>query len=397
MINGSLSYNLKEMRRYPGLTAQIIRFTDFLKGRGFKVSHSDVHDSIRSIVEIDPSIRNDFLTTLRANLVKNDTEWDQFINLFDEFWGSSDDLLDPSLNEDDFVNQKRPEASAVSEAHAETATAMSPAESSPDRSQTFDATLYSPLSAIVEKDFNCFDRTDIPIAQEIIKKLVQPFQIQESRRMKKSKKPWNIDFPRVMRKGLKTEGLPLQLYFRAKKRKLKRLVFLIDVSGSMDRFAQFVLPFILSLRRVGSKAEVFVFSTSLVPITFFIRQMNIDQILEHIVQHVPYWSGGTKIGHSLRQFNLNQGQRLRIRRSVVVILSDGWDLGEQELLKQEMTALSRNAHTVIWLNPLAGDPDYQPLCQGMKTALPYINFLLPAGNLDSLKKAGHLITKIMMQ
>jgi uncharacterized protein with von Willebrand factor type A (vWA) domain len=82
---------------------------------------------------------------------------------------------------------------------------------------------------------------------------------------------------------------------------------------------------------------------------------------------------------------------------VIVILSDGWDLGDQNLLEQEMMALSRRANTVIWLNPLAGDPDYQPLCQGMKTALPYIDFFLPADSLDSLKKAGHLITKIMMR
>ncbi len=82
---------------------------------------------------------------------------------------------------------------------------------------------------------------------------------------------------------------------------------------------------------------------------------------------------------------------------MVVILSDGWDLGDQDLLEQEMMALSRNANTVIWLNPLAGDPDYQPLCQGMKTALPYIDFFLPADSLDSLKKAGHFITKMMMR
>ncbi len=397
MINGSLSYKSKETRRYAGLAGKIIRFTDFLRLRGFKVSHSNVHDSIRGILEIDPSIRKDFLETLRANLVKNDIEWVQFINLFDEFWDSTDDLLNRPPHEDEFDEQECQDPNAAGEVNSETVTALSPMEGKSDSGITLDATVYSPLPATGEKDFTCFDRTDIPLAEQVIKNFIQPFRIQESRRLKKSKKARDIDFQRVLRKSLKTEGLPLKLCFRSKKRKLKRLVFLIDVSGSMDRYARLVLPFILSLRKVGSKVEAFVFSTALVPITFFIRHMDIDQALDQIARYVPYWSGGTKIGHALHQFNRDQGQRLRVRKSVVVILSDGWDLGDQDLLEQEMMALSRNANTVIWLNPLAGDPDYQPLCQGMKTALPYLDFFLPADSLDSLKKAGHLITRMMMR
>jgi len=198
-----------------------------------------------------------------------------------------------------------------------------------------------------------------------------------------------------MRRSLKYEGLPLDLHYKTRKKKPKRVVFLIDVSGSMDRYARMVVPVILSLGKIGPKSEIFVFSNALVKITSFVRRMHTDQVLESICSHVPDWSGGTRIGRSLQQFNRHQGRQLLNRRTVVIILSDGWDLGEKELLRDEMMNLRRKANRIIWLNPLAGDPGYQPLCQGMKTALPYIDYLLPAENLEGLYKAAHLLTRII--
>ena len=188
----------------------------------------------------------------------------------------------------------------------------------------------------------------------------------------------------------------MELFFKEKKKRLKRMVILADVSGSMDRYAQFVMPFMLGLRGVGSRAEVFVFSTSLTPVTFIIRHLSFEKALERIAREVPEWSGGTRIGYSLHQFNQAHGHRLVSQRTVVVILSDGWDLGGKELLRREMEALARKAHTVIWLNPLAGDPDYQPVCQGMRIALSYVDYFLPADSLQSLKQVARLLSRIMI-
>jgi len=113
-------------------------------------------------------------------------------------------------------------------------------------------------------------------------------------------------------------------------------------------------------------------------------------------REVPEWSDGTRIGYSLHQFNQAYGHRLVSQRTVVVILSDGWDLGGKELLRREMEALARKAHTVIWLNPLAGDPDYQPVCQGMRIALSYVDYFLPADSLQSLKQVGRLLSRVMI-
>jgi uncharacterized protein with von Willebrand factor type A (vWA) domain len=205
-----------------------------------------------------------------------------------------------------------------------------------------------------------------------------------------------MDFPRIMKKSLKTEGIHMGLFYRQKKKRLKHLVILADVSGSMDKYARFVMPFILGLRGMGSRAEVFVFSTSLTSISFILRHLSIEKALERAAREVPDWSGGTRIGYSLHQFNQGQGQRLLSRRAVVVILSDGWDLGGKEILRREMAILNTKAHCVIWLNPLAGYPEYQPLCQGMKLALPYVDYFLPVDTLESLKKVGTLLSRVMV-
>jgi uncharacterized protein with von Willebrand factor type A (vWA) domain len=150
------------------------------------------------------------------------------------------------------------------------------------------------------------------------------------------------------------------------------------------------------MRGVGSKAEAFVFSTSLTPITSMVRRLNVENALERIVKEVPDWSGGTRIGYSLHQFNEVYGERLLSRRTVVVLLSDGWDLGGKDLLRREMAFLKHKVHSVIWLNPLAGDPGYKPLCSGMKIAFPYVDHFLPADNLQSLGRVGRLLSRVMV-
>jgi len=127
-----------------------------------------------------------------------------------------------------------------------------------------------------------------------------------------------------------------------------------------------------------------------------IRHLDVQKALERIAMEVPDWSGGTRIGYSLHQFNQGHGERLLSRRTVVVLLSDGWDLGGKDLLRREMVHLSKRAYSVVWLNPLAGDPDYEPLYRGMKSALPYIDYFLPADSLQSLKRVGRLLSRIMI-
>jgi uncharacterized protein len=391
-----MSFNPPEKIGPPGLAGEVVGFADFLKGHGFKVFQSGVHDALRSLEEIDLSKRQDFFTSLRANLINTDVEWIQFADLFEKFWHRrNNELKEPGM-------PHRPPEREIDKvlSDAESLPDMDTEQSAPtedtDKREWLERVAYSPVSTVEKKDLGNFDKGDIQVAQLALKKITEPFRIDISRRSRRTRKSGDMDFRRIMRKSLKNDGFPMELFFKEKKKRLKRLVILADVSGSMDRYAQFVMPFMLGLRGVGSRAEVFVFSTSLTPVTFIIRHLSFEKALERIARDVPEWSGGTRIGYSLHQFNQTHGHRLVSQRTVVVILSDGWDLGGKELLRREMEALARKAHTVIWLNPLAGDPDYQPVCQGMRIALSYVDYFLPADSLQSLKQVGRLLSRVII-
>ncbi len=378
------------------LAGNVVRFAGFLKGRGFKVFQSSVHDALRCLEEISLEKKEDFFVSLRSNLTTTDLEWVQFRDLFDQFWSRVNEEKIPDKDELESERERQMENSDeefLPDDHAD----LSTAPNNSDEKDWLEGVVYSPVSMVEKKDLGRFDRGDVQVAQLALKKMMEPFKIDISRRSKRGRKSGDIDFPRVIRKSLKTSGIPFELFYRQKKKRLKRLVILADVSGSMDRYARFVMPFLLGLRGIGSRAEVFVFSTSLTPITFMVRHLDVEKALERIAMEVPDWSGGTRIGYSLHQFNQGHGERLLNRRTVVILLSDGWDLGGKDLLMREMVFLSRRAYSVIWLNPLAGDPDYEPLCRGMKSALPYIDYFLPADSLQSLKRVGRLLSRIMIR
>jgi uncharacterized protein len=377
------------------LAGRVICFAGFLKERGFRVFQSSVLDALRSLAAISLEEREDFFGALRANLAATDLEWSQFRGLFDQFWGHA--VSDQEAGTDPGEPERKTDRSpSGGERLTDVDAAVSTEIDVNHHKEWLEGIAYSPVSLVQRKDLGRFDKGDIPMARLALKQMTAPFKVDTSRRSKRGGHAGDMDFRRVMRTCLRTGGTPFDLFYREKKKRLKRLVILADVSGSMDRYAMFVMPFLMGLKGVGSRAEVFVFATTLTPITFLVRHLSLEKALERIAEEVPDWSGGTRIGLSLHQFNHGYGERLVNRRTVVIILSDGWDLGGKELLRREMAFLNRKAHTVIWLNPLAGDPDYEPLCRGMQTALPYVDHFLPAHSLQSLKRVGRLLTRVMV-
>lgn len=375
-----------------GLTKNIILFSIFLKNRGFKIFSSHIDDAIRSLEEIDISSREDFISVLRSNLVSNSMEWELFNELFEMFW----QCIENQDEEEDFESEsERSEEGSLEEKIEEISVTQQADQGERPENECTDRATYSPVAALKKRRIDQFSKDDIHVAQLIAKDVLSPFKIQKTRRYKGTKRPGSMDFRRVIKKSIKSEGIPLELFYLKKRKRLKRLVILADVSGSMSRYASFLMPFLLGLKGIGSRAEVFVFSTSLHSITSFIRRLSIDKALEKISQEVLDWAGGTKIGYSLHQFNQQNGDRLLNKRTVVVIISDGWDLGGRELLQREMDTISQKAYCTIWLNPLAGEPEYRPICKGMQVALSYVDYFLPANNLQNLKRVGRTLSRVM--
>ena len=399
----SLKNNERQVRTSEmGLAGRVVGFGNFLKRHGFKSFQNNIEDAIAGLKAVGVTSKEDFYYVLRANLVKSDIEWEQFSLLFDEYWrmqGEPDDEQKKNGREAQ-QNQSPQEGKSQGEkvVDLQVITGEEEVEAQKNNQHVYIKGYgYSPISDIDNVDLNRFDKKDILVAKLGLQRIIASFKTNKSRRTRTSPhRQGRVDFPRIIRRSFRSGGIPLDFFYKEKKKRLKRLIIIADVSGSMDRYVRFVIPFLLGLRGVGPRAEVFVFSTQLSHVTFIIRHLSIEKALDRLAKEVPEWSGGTRIGFSLQQFNQKHAPVLLNNRAVVLILSDGWDLGGKEVLRRAMEHISQKAHKVLWLNPLAGDPDYRPVCKGMQVVLPYVDYLLPANSLESLKVVGKLLSRLMI-
>jgi hypothetical protein len=176
----------------------------------------------------------------------------------------------------------------------------------------------------------------------------------------------------------------MNLRYRERKPRPHRLVTLLDISGSMSPYCIFLMKFLYALQKHFRHVDTFLFSTTLVEITPLLRSQRLQDALHALSQLPAGWSGGTKIGGSLREFNQLHRRKLRSKDTLFLILSDGWDTGEPDVLSSELGAIKRCVRRLIWLNPLLGLEDYQPITSGMNAALSHIDVFAPAHNLESL-------------
>jgi len=398
MKKESNTYDSRFERSSATLAERIVLFTRYLKSRGFKIFFSNVIDIFKGMEITDLSRKEDFAHLLKTTLVTNDLEWRLFDDLYRSFWlgkGGEEEQRDEHKAGQKITAEEPMSKGEVLEIipKQEDNQESIPAEA---EKELLEGNAYSPVSSLERQDLERVRKKDIQLAQLILKNMMSPFKVSMTRRLKKSKRAGDIDFRQMIKRCAKAGGLPIQLFYKKRRKRLKRLVILADVSGSMDRYARFVMPFILGMKGIGSKAEVYVFSTSLTAITQAVKRNCYEKAIETIASGVPEWSGGTKIGYSLHQFNERQGDHMGRRDTVVVVFSDGWDLGAKELLRREMEVLQRKAYAVIWLNPLAGEVDYEPICKGMQTALPYVDYFLPANSLKNLSLVGRTLTRVML-
>jgi uncharacterized protein with von Willebrand factor type A (vWA) domain len=208
--------------------------------------------------------------------------------------------------------------------------------------------------------------------------------LRQTRRRVPSPQGNQLHLRRALRAATKHGGVPIELSWQSRKIKQRPLVLLADVSGSMERYARLMLQFFHTVTQHFKEVESFVFGTRLTRITQQLKLKNIDRAIDEAAGEVVDWSGGTRIGESLRLFNRQWSRRVLRRGAIVLIISDGWERGEVKILKQEMRYLQHRCHRLIWLNPLRGKENYQPLVEGMSAALPYVDDFLPIHNWQSL-------------
>ena len=250
-------------------------------------------------------------------------------------------------------------------------------------SEHIDARSASHIESNAKKDFGQFGSDELEEIARLARRLVRKLASRPSRRWKAVRRGPRVNLRRSLRKSLRTGGELVELSFKQRKQKKTRLVVLCDVSGSMDLYSRLLIQFTYAIQNSLARVETFVFSTSLKKISGHLKNKSYERALESLAE-TRGWSGGTLIGHSLSEFNSGWPE-LPDKRTIVVILSDGWDTGEAEELSQALAVLKRRAGKLVWLNPLIGNPAYQPLTRGMQAALPYIDVFAPLHNVQSLR------------
>ena len=235
------------------------------------------------------------------------------------------------------------------------------------------------------KPFEECSAGDLADMERLLARLAPRWAARRSRRLTPVRGRGLPDLRRSFRRAIGTGGEMVSLARRARALDEPRLVVLCDTSGSMDVHARFLLAFVLALKRVARTTEVFAFNTSLTRLTPWLAPGRIARTIERLATDVPGWSGGTRIGESLMEFIAKYQQAYVTSRTVVVILSDGLDRGDTSMVGVAMRALHAKARRIVWLNPLSGDPRYEPTARAMQAALPFIDRLAPAHNLESLE------------
>jgi len=408
-----------ESRGQGHLFHNLMLFSRVLREMGLDANPTRTIDLARSIEFIGLNSKEDFHDAAKAIMLRRAEEEPVFDYVFQMFWrqwnppvsdqpGQEMNLPPEALNNKkpnqpsksegaDRDKEKQPPNPAGDEAGDKIkrlAEAQGPDTGEGDDSDNEKQQTYSASEVFRNKDFQDFTNDELDEARRLMQDLRWSLPYHRSRRLTPSRQGNRLDARRIVRKSLKYGGVPLELSWRKRKMKPRPLVLICDISGSMDLYSRLLLQFMHSMESGLRYVETFVFGTRLTRVTHELKNKNVDDSLKNVSKIVKDWSGGTKIGESLETFNLKWARRVMGHGAVVIIISDGWDRGSVETLRREMARLQRLSFRLIWLNPLLGLPDYQPLTIGIQAALEYVDDFLPAHNFRSLEQLGMLLADI---
>jgi uncharacterized protein with von Willebrand factor type A (vWA) domain len=383
------------------LLGHLLRFGQLLRLMGIDVSTRQVLDLVEALEHIAISNRLDFYTACKALLVNRREDFLVFDQAFQLFWRMEDSGEQgggPSPSEE-FKRLRLPSKPIGQQGAGEEdgeGQGKKPADGEEDQETASQPLMiYSPEEILRQKDFGEMSWEEIQDAKRAIASLDWKLGERRTRRVRPSYKG-RLNMSRVIRDNLRHGGEPIRLAFRQRVYRPRSLVVLCDISGSMERYSRMLLHFIHSLTHglVENDVEAFVFGTRLTRITRHLRYKDVDESLDELGVVVRDWSGGTRIGEALKVFNFQWARRVLGRGAVVLIISDGWDRGDLNLLAKEVFRLQRSAYRLIWLNPLLGSDEYRPIQRGMATVMPCVDDFLPVHNLVSLDQLAELLSSV---
>lgn len=369
-------------------------------------------DFARALTLVDISDREQVRAAGAAVFVRRRDDRPVYDAAFDRWWrqrGSrfSDEFQPSTLRDpDDGLTEEGTPAAAPPEAGQEPGQ-MAPDErgmpipssedgedddASPIEGVVISPDAYSQGEVLRHREFDRMTPAELREAERLVDLLVPRLERRRTRRYELHSHGRRLAPRAMFRRNLGTGGQLVTWVWRRQLREPRSLVVLCDISGSMERHSRLLLRFIQALAAASEvKTESFVFGTRLTRVTRLLRDRDRDRALARVSDSVNDWAGGTRIGESFRTFNQQWARRALRTSGVVIVVSDGWDRGDPALVAAETARLRRNCHRLIWLNPLAGTPGYQPLAGGMRAAYPYVDDFLPAGTVASLERLGEIL------
>jgi uncharacterized protein len=369
-----------------GLAARVGELAGAMRAQGSRVGVGEVLAAVRCLDVVDPASRQDARLALRSVLCSTRVDLERFdVAFYAVFGDGRPPDEDHSLAELGAIEREALPSMGVPDPTGRPATEVDP---------TPVPAAWSEVELLREKDFAHYTLAEAQAARELIARLARRGPTRLSRRTRPVRRRSHApDVRRVIASSLRTGGEPLHRHWRAPTRRPRPVVLVCDVSGSMAPYARMLLQYMHASVAARRRVEAFAFGTRLTRITNELSGRDHDLALERAASAVTDFSGGTRIGSALAELNRAHGRRIG-RGAVVVILSDGWDRGDPAQLDAEMARLRRSAHRLVWLNPLASHPDFEPLTRGMRAAVPHTDELLAGNSLASLDELATILEEI---
>jgi uncharacterized protein with von Willebrand factor type A (vWA) domain len=389
------------------LLAEAVGFGRALRAAGLQVDLGAAIDFARAMSLVDMGQRGQVKDAGAAVFVRRRDDREVYDRVFDRFWRRRGRSLPPTRIEgvEPDVDREVGEPGDSDEAAEGTGATLSElatlgvqllTEADEDggeiEGETISPDAWSKGEVLRHRDFDRMTAAELRDAERFVDLLRPRLERRRTRRHELHPHGRRLAPRAMFRRNLATGELT-EWVWRRQIREPRQLVILCDISGSMERHSRLLLRFAQALARTNEvRTASFVFGTRLTRVTRLMKDRDRDRALARVADTVTDWAGGTRIGESFRDFNHKWARRTLRSSGIVIVVSDGWDRGDPALVAAETARLRRNCHRLVWLNPLASSPGYQPLAAGMKAAYPFIDDFLPAGTLASLQRLGEVLS-----
>jgi uncharacterized protein with von Willebrand factor type A (vWA) domain len=371
---------------------RLVGFGRLLRTRGLPVGTGRILSFCRAVAILDPITTENLYWAARSTLISSKQHLDVFERCFDLYFGPSPD---DEVGAKPAADTSQGPAASEEEIPGELKLAgrgwhLAETDEDPEGEMAI-GIIAGSTEVLRNKSFEELTDEERAAAAALIRRLAVTLPRKRDRRLRPSSKGSRFDLRRTLRYSLRTQGEPFHRAWRQQRSRMRPLVLILDVSGSMSPYSRALMQFGFAAMAVGQRVEVFCFGTRLTRVTRTLRTKDPDRAMKDIAGIVRDWEGGTRIGDSLHELLGRYGQHGFLRGAVVVLCSDGLERGDPDALAAEMSRLARLAHKVVWVNPLKGSPLYQPLARGMSAALPHVDVFLPGHNVASLEALGSVL------